>query len=535
MEKKYINESRYKKSSTRKRRDINNIKNKTKQVPKLEKSKNTKKIKSKVKRNKKNNNSKTKNIIICILLLLLIGIISRAILKEENEPFIPIYFGNESNDEEIIIGVITNDSLLDENTSNVVLQELNNYTKNMLITVNQDYTINYCLADSIEKISNKEYNLKIKDKIEANDIKKSIEEYFKNTNSIYYSKLNNIDSLSVTNNNTIKIYLKNDDPYFVYNLNIPINLNESIANYELDNKSNSNKLIYNRAKKASSSLPVRLIVKKYKDMYKAVEAYKKGEINVFVTNAENTENIIGKYEYNISTFRNGETAFLFLNNKSKLLAKEEIRKAIAYSIDRDKIIKDIISSKADKIDLPYIYDEARYSYDIYAAENILLTSGYKKINGLYVKTDDGTQSILNLIVNKDDKININIANRIKKNLSAMGIGINLEKLSQNAIKKRLKSNDYDMIIAKVNLNDNPDISFIKNKLFTTASINEKINNINNSSVMELANNIKSLQNELSDNISIIGLYASTSYVIYSKNIIGLENLSYLKIFENVFN
>ena len=422
---------------------------------------------------------------------------------------------------------------MDENTNNIVIQELNSYTKNMLLKINTDYSINYCLVNDIKKISNREYDLIFDEKQNLNSIKNVLEKYMNNTSSIYYSKLSNVDSILVLNSNTIKISLKKDDPYFVYNLNIPIDINNNTVNYELDSNSNSNKVIYNRSNKAKSSLPLKIVLKKYQDMYKAVDAYKKGEINIFVTNAENTENIIGKYEYNISTFRNGETAFLLLNNSSKLLANEEIRRAIAYSIDKNKIINDVLLNKADKIDLPYIYDEAKYSYDIYAAENMLLTNGYKKINNIYSK--DENEVALNLIVNKQDKTNISIANKVKNNLSAVGISVNIEKLSESDIKKRVNSDSYDMLIAKVSLNDNPDISFIKNELFITDTINQKLEYINNSLVSELSKNIFELQNELSNSVSIIGLYASTCYVIYSKDIIGLEDISYLKIFEKLFN
>ena len=91
-----------------------------------------------------------------------------------------------------------------------------------------------------------------------------------------------------------------------------------------------------------------------------------------------------------------------------------------------------------------------------------------------------------------------------------------------------------MVIAKLNLNDNPDISFIKNNLFITESISQKLDMINDSTISNLPNTIKELQSELSSNVSIIGLYANTSYIIYSKDIIGLENVSYLKIFEKLF-
>ena len=99
---------------------------------------------------------------------------------------------------------------------------------------------------------------------------------------------------------------------------------------------------------------------------------------------------------------------MFFNNKSEWLKNEEIRKVIAYSIDRDGIAKNTLNMTADIIDLPYIYDTVKYKYDIYAAENLLLSNGYKKVNKVYSKA--GKQIELKLIVNKDDSEKINIAN-----------------------------------------------------------------------------------------------------------------------------
>lgn len=547
MEKKYISENRYKKSFNKKRRNLKDVKNNinknaTKSVSKKVNKKVVKPQKTKLNvKRKKKQDSKIRNIVICIFLLVIIGVISRAILKDENEPFIPISFGSEANKEEIAIGIITEDNLLSENVSNVVMQELNNYTKDMIIRVNSDYSIEYNVVSGIEKKTNTEYILSFDDKYKdaQEKVKNTINSIISNENSVYYSKVKNISDIILQDNGTILIKLKNSDPYFIYNLNIPISFDKKStnSNYIMDESSNNSKVIYNRNKKADSSLPARIIVKKYKDMYKAVEAYKLKAINCFVTNADNTENIIGKYEYNIMSFRNGKTTFLLLNNKSKLLKSESIRKAVVYGIDRDSIIKSILSSKGDIIDLPYIYDETKYKYDIYAADNILLADGYSKVNKVYTKTENyNSMSIeLKLLVNKNDKTNIKIANKIKKNLESIGIVINIEKLTESNLKKKISKSDYDMVLANVTLNENPDISFIINNLFITDSIKESISKIDASPILDLKDNISNLQNELSNNISIIGIYADTSYIVYSKDIVGIENISYLNLFKNLFN
>lgn len=540
MEKRYINESRYKKGTTRKRRDASTVKSKlnTKKEIKIQDKKyvkKTSKLKKKSKTTVKQN--KINNIIICVILLIIIAIISRAILKDENEPFIPLPFFEESNEEVIKIGVITEDSLLNSHTKNSVINELNKYSKDMLLQINEDYSITYKCISNVTKVSNTEYVLSrnTQSKVNINSIKEVLDSYRTNEESVYYSKLANIDSISVIDANTLNVKLKSDSPYFIYSLDVCLNVGNDLTNYLQDASSTGNQIVFIRHKSANKQLPAKVIVTKYKDMYEAVEAYKDKEINMFVTNAENVVNILGKYEYNIKTYRNGATVFLFGNPNSNLYSKQEVRKAIAYSIDRDGIIKDVLNSKGDKIDLPYIYDNIRYKYDVYAAENLLLTSGYKKSNKVYLKIENGVKMPLelDLIVNKDDAIKVSVADKIKNNLNAIGIKVNVEKLTESKLQSRIQKGTYDLILASVHLNNTPDISFVSNNLFMTDATNQVVENLNNSTIQDLNKNIISLQNALSEDVSAIGMYSDVSYLVYSKDIIGINEINYMNLFKGI--
>ena len=171
------------------------------------------------------------------------------------------------------------------------------------------------------------------------------------------------------------------------------------------------------------------------------------------------------------------------------------------------------------IDLPYIYDNVKYKYDIYAAENNLLTNGYSKVNKIYTK--DKTKLELKLIVNKDDDEKVKIASSIKNNLSAIGINVNVEKLSKTKLSSAIEKEDYDLVLANVNLNSKPDISFLKDKLIMPDNIE---------SIQE---NLSNLQNSMSDNISCIGIFARTNYLIYSKDIIGIDSIDYKYVLKDL--
>ena len=543
MEKRYISEGRYKKSSTRKRRDVKKIRKKlvadvenkkrleNKKVTdskKIVKNSNKKKISPKV---RKEMRIRRRNTFTCIILIILIVIISRALLKDEGEPFIPNFWAEEENESILIVGVITTDDLRDENTNNVVLKELRHYTSYMLLKINEDYTVTYDALQNIEKINEKEYRLTVKKSKEytSESIKNMLLSYMVDEKSVYYPNVSNIEQV-LASENTLTITLKQQDPYFIYNLELPV-CNTLNKEYVVSKEATATAKIYERTKAADNTLPKRIIVKRYKDMYAGVEAYKKFEINVLITNQKNVQNMLGKYEYNISTVKTGETIFLLFNPASEKVLPKEIRQVVAYGINRDSIIKDVMQSLADTIDLPYIYDKPKYKYDIYAAENLLLSNGYKKVNKVYTKDKKNVE--LTLIVNKADEEKVNIANIIKKNLASIGVDIKVEKINKEEIGKRILKGNYDLLLANVNLNNNPNINFITQHLYMSEETKTCLEAINTSSVANLSNDIKNVSNLMSEDVSAIGIVAKDIYIICNKSLTGVETPTFLNIFKNI--
>lgn len=544
MEKRYISESRYKKSTTRKRRTSNTVKSNLVPSKSIKQTPKTKKVKQKIVKRKigtkrTEKQKRVSNIIVCIILLVLIGIISRAILKDENEPFISFPFIANENEEIIRVGIITADNLLDVNTNNVVVNELKKYSKDTLLIINEDYSITYKIISDVTKVSNTEYKIKRDENsnVSIENIKNALEKYSTDKQSIYYAQLANIKTITIIDENNLSIKLKNNDPYFVYDLAISLQSANDEQKYVQDNKSTASKLIFIRHEDANKELPAQVIVNRYKDIYAAVAAYKEASINMLVTNAENVENILGKYEYNIKSYKNGNTLFLLSNPKSLIYKKDEVRQAIVYSIDRNGIISKVLKNKGEKIDLPYIYDDVKYKYDVYAAENMLLTNQYTKSNKVYSKVENDVKTTLelNLIVNKSDGIKVSVANRIKNNLTSIGIKVNVERLTLTEIRSRLKTGDYDISLVSVNLNNSPDISFLTSRLYSTLDVKKAISTVNDSSVKDLQRNIVNLRNILSNNISAIGIYSDVSYLVYSKDIVGIEDISYMNLFKNILS
>lgn len=534
MEKKITNKYRYKQTASidKKKRNLNKKLREINKGPKY----NVKKIVTDKKSGyiEEKNKKKTNNIIICIILLIIIAILSRALLKEKNEPF----FGNilnsnieETNISNITVAVVNDNSLSYENTDNQLINELDLFSYRSLLKIDSDYNISYDLLKSIVKISNTEYVLNLKEDIQAINIKEALDK-LRDRSSKYYDKLKNVKNIK-EENSVIYIYLKEPDPTFIYNLNIPI---KEIEDINVQKKINNNIVTYEKKIDSKNNQTSAINIKPIDTIEDTVNKYKEGEIDAFITSRTEIKTMLGKYEYNIKGIKTGKGIYLIGNKNSKLFSKTEVRKAIAYSIDRDYLIKEIAKNKAVKNDLPYIYDDPKYKYDIYAAENILLSAGYKKASGIYRKYEEtGTIYLkLTLVVNNSDEEKLKIANNIKEDLENVGIGITIKKYSTKILEKVIENKEYDIALVTINTNENPSVMFLNEHININEKINSKIKELDNSNTNDVKQKINELKNTLSSEVAIIGIYSDISYYISRKDIEKFSNISYMNIFKELY-
>lgn len=527
MEKRYINEDRYRKTVRTKNRKRSLVKS-------------TRTINKNIQRNKKSNKKrysvktgKVVRFIFCLIILVAIAVVARVVTLKEDEPFIPVFFNNEvtENTESLNIAVYTNVNM---GVNNSVITELEQYVYPMLLRIGSNYNIEYELISSINKINNKEYEiiLNADSMVTSIDVKDTIDKII-SEKSKYYYKVENVDKVEIKSENELKITLKSDDEYFVYNLNIPIyKENEKYGLYSVESSAD-NKLVLCRKENANQEYVKYINVLKFSSEEEATEKYKEGSIDVFFSSSSNAIKMLGKYEYDIKSYNNGEGIFLMFNPNSNMVSQKYIRQTVAYSINREEILSEVGYGKGKIIDLPYIYDDEKYKYDVYAADNIILSNGYKKQGLYYVK--NGKKLTLELIVNKADEEKINIANKIKNELLKSGINLNISKLSESEINSRISKGNYDMILASIYINENPNINHLTSNIGLSDEINKQIEFLKSDNLENLSNNIQKLKTTLSDEIGIYGIYSKQTYVIYKKGIDVFKNINYINLFGEYFD
>lgn len=564
-----INSHRYKKT-TRKKANENKERIKANQKYKKEKLKNLKeKRKNEVKdsyiklnnnfnsnynTNLNNNTNKNKKktrkynfpgllkIIGLVACIALIAIISRIIVKKENEPVVQADFNTEKKvslvqDYNFKIGMSKLDSTNYLSSKNIILNELVSSLSNKLISINKDYSINYIVAKSIKKVSNKQYFIELNPdyNVKVEDIKNTINEIKSaGDKNIYYECINNIWSIDEQGKNEFSITLKQDDPYFVYNLTFPI-LNTG-NNYPYDIKNEGESSVLFTRKKSNSTLST-IQFTGYSDIDNLIEDFKNGKIDMFTASSDSIMQLIGKYEYNVKKYRDGQNIFLLGNKDSKVFSQKEVRQALLYSLNREEIVKKINSTFSEVIDIPYICSSIRYKYDIVGAKNILIQYGWKNEKGMNKKTvgEEELTLELTLLVNEKDNTKVKIADMIKDMAENVGIRINIKKAKDAKLTELIKNKSYDIILADVYVNDKPDITYLEEYININDKVNSALNIVKQSSIEDLPKNIATLQDVISDEIACIGILARNTNVVYQKNINGFEDINYMKVFYNLEN
>lgn len=528
MEKRYVSEERYKKVPRRASRKRT-----------VKSSSNITVVKKSIQKKKKSNNKKYKmnkgkfvRFVFCFFLIILIAVVARAITRDKNEPFIPIFSNNvEENTESIDIAIYDNTSI---STNNLVITELEEYIYPMLLRINSDYSLEYELISKVSKINNKEYEIDIDDKsgITAVDVKDTIDNIIKEKNKYYY-KVENVDKIEIKSSNKLYITLKSEDEYFVYNLNLPIYKSiENYGLYNIDSSSNDNKLKLIRKDSVNNQYVKYINVIKVDNEESAIEMYKQDKIDAFFSSSSNVTKMLGKYEYDLKAYNNGEGIFLMFNPLSSKAKELYIRQIVAYSIDRESILNEVYSSNGKVIDLPYIYDEIKYKYDVYAADNLILSNGYKKNNLYYAKS--GKNLTLTLLVNKDDEEKVSIAGKIKNDLLKVGVNVTVNKLSESQISSKKNTASYDLLLANVYINENPDINYLKDSMNLSSEITDKMNLVKSSDINNINTNILSLKTALSNEIGIYGIYSKSNYIVCKKGLEIFKNINYMNLFSGYF-
>jgi peptide/nickel transport system substrate-binding protein len=342
-------------------------------------------------------------------------------------------------------------------------------------------TITFVLRDNV-----KFHNGKI---LTAADVKYTFDEFFKSNgykSSAFFETVGSrkvalITSIEIPNSNTVKFILsraKLRNRFLSDLAAIPIIPEQSVAQ-QSSHPVGSGAFIFVSFNQELNILELRanpdyfdgapliqnVRVKTVTDAAALQVELESGAVDIAPLSDRLSPDILKSFEQNpklkVERFSGANIDYLGFNTESAVLKKVKIRQAIAYGIDRQRIINEALLGQAKIAHsvLPaesWAYFEAtKYGYNPELARQLVRESGYKNERILF-KISAGNRAV------------IQYAQVIQNSLRAIGLNVEIEVLEPNTLRTQLALGQFQMNTGRW-IGGNQDPIFL-NDLFATGSI-----------------------------------------------------------------
>ena len=463
---------------------------------------------------------------------------------------------------EIRLGIAQYDTLNPLLTNNKNVQNVTKLIYEPLVDISSDYKAIPALATEWAKQDATTYIIKLRENVRWSNGERftSADVQFtydrlKENSSIYSSNLEHVTMLEIVDDYTVKMYLDQEVPFFEYYLTFPI-LSKTF--YDTQDYYNIDIVPVGTGKYVVSSVQENYItltkntnwwdrdteitleeitINLYDSVGELYNAFKLGNVDLVSTDNTNIQEYIGTIGYSTKEIKGRTHDFLALNTQNTLLANQEVRRAISYSIDKNNIVSNVFQNKYYTSSFPldygsWVYQEQDVSsgYNPEQANQLLSENGWSYRNSYWQKTISGrTQRIdLNLVVKASDSTQVAVAENIRTQLANQGIRITIQQYSDDQYSRAIENKSYDMILCSMNLSPNPDMSlfFGDNNLANYA--NEEVANLmneikNTTDETTIKNDYTRLAEIYKTDIPYISLYTNKYTVAYNTELVGEIN------------
>ena len=300
----------------------------------------------------------------------------------------------------------------------------------------------------------------------------------------YYNKIKKINSAFARSKNVVAIYFNNNYNCSLDDLVFPIVPSSQYSGagafasaysgfkpvgtgqykYKSYNQKKQLKLIPNEdyfGDKATKNIYVTMLP----DRQLAANMMEIDSVSCYVDSAANRKSTALDRGYQIFDITSNNVEFLVFNTRSSYLSQKNIRKALAYGIDTEKILENAYMGDGILTDTIYYPDFLgvkdtlnEYSYDIKKAEQMLSEMGWKDINSDGALEDrDGNKIVLKILVKKNNATRASASQLIKQNLELLGIKSEIISLSKSEYMQAINKRDFDILVTGYTIEESYDL------------------------------------------------------------------------------
>ncbi|HYG60863.1 MAG TPA: peptide-binding protein [Symbiobacteriaceae bacterium] len=208
-----------------------------------------------------------------------------------------------------------------------------------------------------------------------------------------------------------------------------------------------------------------MLLKFVQDGHVATTKLEAGEFDIGAIPPTSVKRFVGNLgdQFNFFPYQGMGFEYLAFNLTKPGLKEKAVRQAIAYAVDRQKVVNDILEGQGVVLNAPvppaswaYTGAPIRFTYDPAQSTKLLEEAGYKKgSDGIYAR--DGQRLSFTITTNTGSPVRESECLFIQKALKDIGIELNIDLVELSVFQgKVLPTGNFDMVLNRLNLNIDPD-------------------------------------------------------------------------------
>ena len=478
---------------------------------------------------------------------------------------------------EIKIAIAELDTINPILSKNKNVQEASKLIYEPLVNISQDYKAEPCLATEWAKADGNSYIIKLREnvkwsngeKFNSEDVRFTIDR-LKEIDSIYTNNVQHVTGVDAVDDNTVKIKVDGNIPFFEYNLTFPI---MSRAYYDgqdfRDTEKNKKTVgtgIFKISEVTESSIILeknenwwnksnkdavleKIVINTNSSMAEVYNSFKMGNIDFLSTSNLNYTDYVGTLGYSTKEYPGREHCFIALNTKDGILSNIQVRRAILAGIDKNNIVGNVFGGKYYTSSFPLSYgswldnkDDGNSTFNAANINVLLEADGWtlRKSNWQKYVNHKTEKLAVNLLVKASDANRVNVANVIQNQLAQVGIVVNIKSVNDNQFLNSLNAKDYDMVLIESEVSASPYLGtyFGENNYanYSNKEVTDIMKEVSNSTDENvLKEKYKRLKEIYKSDVPYISLYFNKNVAIYNTSLAGEVNPNWYNLFYNIEN